>query len=518
MTRAEKRYFKLYASRHVVAGHGNHVALFDAVAGMSEYDEVKLRERFAGEAFMNRFPIAKRRLYEAILESLDAFHAEGSIDDRLRRALHHVELLHRRALYADAAKILRSARTLARAHDRQAILLQVAEWERRGLERGKYAGVTPEDLAARDDYVAGLAEEWQEVDRLWQVKSASFLLIYRSGQAPAPAELAELEGLLKDPLLLEGAPLRTARARFLHHHVRSALAYARNDLGACEIQLMACAELLRKEKDRFQEEPDLILGVMGNLAHVRMRLGKHQEAIAGFREFRKIPLMLAAAPSPDLEMKLFVMGTSLELSVLSAKGDFVQGLERLPVLEEGLARYGDRASTVRRAELDLQAAYICFGAGEHDRALRWCNRLLNERGVEAHKELHALGRMMNLAVLIELGRKELLTYVVRNTQRFLKLHGNAFSTENLVLDPAQALSKATGSKARHVLWARLAANLSERVTDVREAALLDHIDLVSWAQGKTEDKDFGEQVRDKWRSHSDNPGGPSVKSKAKRAA
>ncbi|MEO7082131.1 MAG: hypothetical protein ABIY71_11410, partial [Flavobacteriales bacterium] len=142
MSRAEKRYFKLYTSRHLVAGHSNQQELFDAISAMVSYDVKALEKQFKGEAFMRRFSITKRRLYETVLESLDAFHSDSSMDDKLRRMLHHVEILNRRALYADAAKVLRAARTLARAHDKQALLLQVAEWERRGMERGNYAGIT----------------------------------------------------------------------------------------------------------------------------------------------------------------------------------------------------------------------------------------------------------------------------------------------------------------------------------------------------------------------------------------
>lgn len=152
---------------------------------MPAYDEKAIRKRFAGAAFMRRFSITKRRLYETVLASLDAFHADSSIDDKLRRMLHHVELLHRRALYADAVKVLRGARTLARAHDRQALLLQVAEWERRAMERCNYSGVTAADLATRAGSVAGVADEWQEVDRLWQIKSASSQRLIEAAKHPA---------------------------------------------------------------------------------------------------------------------------------------------------------------------------------------------------------------------------------------------------------------------------------------------------------------------------------------------
>jgi hypothetical protein len=39
MTPAEKRYFKLYASRHVKWGKGNQQLLFDAIGAMEVYDE-----------------------------------------------------------------------------------------------------------------------------------------------------------------------------------------------------------------------------------------------------------------------------------------------------------------------------------------------------------------------------------------------------------------------------------------------------------------------------------------------
>ncbi len=518
MSRAEKRYFKLHTSRHLVAGHSNHQELFDAIAAMPTYDEKALRKRFTGAAFMRRFSITKRRLYETVLGSLDAFHAESSIDDKLRRMLHHVELLHRRALYADAAKVLRSARTLARANDRQALLLQVAEWERRVMERCNYSGITAGDLAARAGSVAGVAEEWQEVDRLWQIKSASFLLIYRSGQAPGPKELEQLESLAQEPLLVDGVGLHSARARFLHHHVRSALAYAQNDLVTCEQQLTACADVLRKEQQHFQEEPDLMLGVMGNLAHVRMRLGRHQEALDGFKEFRKIPLMMATVPSPDLEMKLFVMGSSLELSVLSAKGEFGKAVELLVPLEEGLRNFGDRASTVRRAELALQAAYVSFGAGEYDRALRWCNRLLNEKSIEAHTELHALGRMLNLMVLMELGKGELLAYLVRNTQRALKQHGGPFTLELVLLDHAQALGKPGHSKLRKGLWQNLLLEFAAAAKEPREHSVMDQIDLLSWARAKAEERDFAELVREQWSASAKITGTASKKPARRKAA
>lgn len=500
LSRAEKRHFKLHTSRHLLGGQSKLHGLFDAIAAMPAYDAAELARKFAGQPFMRRFAITKRRLYEAVLDSLDTFHANSTVDDKVGRMLHHVELLFGKALHADAAKVLRAAKSLARDHDRQPLLLQVAEWERRIMERSNYDGVTDGQLADRAGQAAAVAGEWRQADELWSLKSDAFRLIFSKGQAPGPREQEELDAMGGHPLLTTGVALHSGYARFLHHHVRSALAFARNDLAACEAQLLRCAEVVEKEGDRLYDAAALLLGVMGNLAHVRMRLGRHQEALEGFRQFRQLPLMMKQAPNPDLEVKLFVMGNSLELAVQAAKGEFAAVVCQLPALEEGLKANGARIGTIRRGELMLQAAYACFGAAEYGRALRWCNKLLSERGIEAYTEVHALGRMLNAAVLIELGRAEHLAGVVRNTRRCLQRNGQPVAMETLLLDHAQAMAKGLRGHAVQEAWQMFHAALAAHVADSPEAALLDQVDFLLWARAKVEGRSFAELAKERWKA------------------
>lgn len=498
MTRAEKRYFKLYISRHATSGEGNHGILFDAIAKMDGYDEAALRERYADKGFMRRFSITKRRLYEALLNSLDAFHAESSVDARLQRSLHHVEILDQRALHADAAKVLRSVRTIARDHDRQTVLLQVAEWERRLMERSNYAEVSDNELQDRNEEVAGVLREWGEVDQLWQIKSQSFRMLFRNGQAITGPEKLAMAELLAHPLLANDAPLLTARARFLHHHVRSVLAYACNDLMECEKQLALNMELLRVEHERFKDEPELLVGVMGNLAHVRMRLGRHREAVEGFHAFRRIPLLMASAPSADLEMKLFILGSSLKLSLQTASGEFQEAMEEVAEVENGLERFGVPTSRIRRSELYLQVAYACFGAERYDVALRWCNRVLNEKGIEDHTEIHALARVLDLMTLMELGKTDLLTFILRNMKRSLRAQDRPHGLLMIMLEFSRGrMHQGVQSRPQFQALVDQLVLLSEQTAG---GAALEQVDLLSWALAKSQGRSFREVVRERWKA------------------
>lgn len=91
LTKPEKRYFKVFSSRHVIGDQNNYLVLFDAIDRQSEYDEAKLLKKFKNEPFVKRFSIAKSRLYNAILKSLDAYHANSSVEAQLKRQLHCAE-------------------------------------------------------------------------------------------------------------------------------------------------------------------------------------------------------------------------------------------------------------------------------------------------------------------------------------------------------------------------------------------------------------------------------------------
>ena len=88
LNKSEKRYFSLYASRHTIGEKNNYIILFEAIDKQLEYNESLILKQFKKEAFINKFSIAKSRLYDVVLDSLTAFHSRSSIDAQLKRDLH----------------------------------------------------------------------------------------------------------------------------------------------------------------------------------------------------------------------------------------------------------------------------------------------------------------------------------------------------------------------------------------------------------------------------------------------
>src|ERR1051326_780485 len=116
MSKSEKRHFKLYASRHSVA-ENNYIKLFDAIDRQRQYDENSILKKFEKQTLVNRFPITRNRLYETVLRSLDAFHSQSSTDAQLKRDLHFAEILYKKSLYDQCARVLASAKRVAERHE-----------------------------------------------------------------------------------------------------------------------------------------------------------------------------------------------------------------------------------------------------------------------------------------------------------------------------------------------------------------------------------------------------------------
>lgn len=497
LDRAEKRYFKVYTSRHLIEGHSNYHLLFDAIDAQEMYDEAAILKKYRKEAFTNRFAITKHRLYETVLRSLDAYHAESSVDARLRRALHHVEILYKRALYPEAEKMLNGARRMASQHGRSAILLAVREWECRFMENANYSGTAPAALSAWEEEGDELRNATAHADALWLLKSSTFKEIYKKGQARDDQQITALRQLIASPLLQRLDATASPRSAYLFHHIHSAIAFAMADPVKSREHLLINKTLIENNYDHFCQEPNLLLSVLGNLAFVTARLGSSEEALAMLKEFRQAPTTHSMPENDDLDLKLFTTSYSLELGLYCRSGDFDKAYELLPRIERGLAQHAGSMGPVRLAGFYFQMAYAAFGAGETDTALRLTNKLLNDISIDQTEEPICYGRLLHLILLFETGRTDLLPYALRNTSRFLQTRNRAHRTERLLIGLVQSVSRTTSPKRASANFQRFHDQLLALEENTLERVLYDHLDPIAWAASKINGRPFAEIVKER---------------------
>lgn len=495
MSKPEKRYFKIFTSRHVIGDSNNYQVLFDAISKQQEYDEEKLLHKFRNEAFAQRFSIAKNRLYNTILKSLDSFHSNSSVQTQVKRQIHYVEILYRRSLYDQAAKLLKSVKKTAMDYELITSQIEIGDWEKRLMEQSNYEHETPESIQLHSEDDRHKLELLRDYQTLWHAKSLVFSRLYKQGKARSREEEIGFEQALA-PLEGKGEErCSTVENTYLFHHLMSAYHYALGHYPECYRHLTENLAHLEKHPHQLSDEPGVYLSVLSNAIFVGMQLGKYKESHRQLEKVRKLPAKLDEQMTEDMAIRIFSTASSLELSLYLHEGNFSDGLKALPAIEEELFRYEDKLSAVKKAQFYFNIASLCFGAARYNEALKWINQLLNNIGIDQTQDVHCFAQLFNLIIHLELGNKSLVSYALRSTQRYLETRNRVYRFESVFLQFVNASLHKRPTQSEAERYQELLGELEGLKKDPHERSVFEYFDFLAWAKSKVEQRPFAEVIR-----------------------
>lgn len=496
LNRAEKRYFKLHVGKHG-AEKNNHQELFDAIDRQDQYDEELLVAGLRNETIVRSLPISKSRLYDAILRSLDAYHANSSIDAQLKRTLHFVEILYKKTLYQQAAKLLEGARKLAYQYDKHTSLLEIFMWEKMIIEKDNYENVGEEELEAmmgENQRIIKLIEVYND---FWGIKSRLFHILNRKGKARTEEGLLKLKSIIDDTLLNRDPDHMFHESEYLYNHIYSAYYFGVGDYANSYRYLENNVRHIEANPEKFNEEPNVYFSVLTNIVYIASQLQKYDEVFYYLKKLRGLPETLDIRNNEDLEIKLFSSANSIELTIYYLTGDFDRGLELIPQIENGLMLYDQKLNSVRKAFFFFNIAIIYFGAGRYNESLKWTNRLLNDTDISKSLDIYCFGQLLNLLIHMELESKALLPYALRSTQRYLSTRNQYFRFEESFLELIGKLLRSDDESSGKSHFIVFLDRMKELKRDPLEKNAFEYFDFISWAEAKVSGRPFAEVVREK---------------------
>lgn len=498
MSKSEKRYFKLMSSRHTIGGENNYVRLFDYLDKQDEYDEEEIFVVFKKEAFINRFSITKKRLYDHILSALDSFHAAGSIEAQLHKQLHAADILFEKSLYDQCRRVLHSAEKVAEKNDLRAILLMISYKKKRLMETMGYLKVTDVEIEETLKRDLEFSKSIQEYNELWSIKSLVFSQLSKKGVARSKGDIDVYSKICETILAKKYLPENlTSEARHLYHHILSAYYYAigklSDSLEHLELNLNSTDESVLGRK----MEANKYISALTNAIYIADKIGDYRKSIHYLNDLKKFGATLEA--NEDLSIKLFSSVSSIELSLFLRKGDFQAASNSVQNVEDELLHYDDKIVPIRRAFLEFKIAVVHIGTGNYTESLKWINRILNDSNLDKTEDIIGFTQLLDLLVHIELNHNNLLPYSLKNTQRFFKTRNRMYGFEKVLLQFISKLIKCEDLFDRQNLWEEMYKELSTITNDdVFESVALDYFDFESWAESKLKGKAFDAIVREKY--------------------
>ena len=487
LSKSEKRYFKLYSSRHTIGQQNNSVLLFDFICKMKVYEEEEIFEHFKGASFLNKFSITKNRLYQQILGSLDSYHSQDSIENELNRALHSAEILFNKGLYHQSKKILDSTKRKAKKHNQKHILLQIIEKQKKYIEKDIYTNLKPEELNQLLEEEQSNIKQISIQAELWHIKSKLFKTINSLGTIRSEEDLEVLNNVVV-PMAKYIPEELDVENQYLYHHIKSGYYFTVNDLTACYSHLKANILMFKAHSHMVKASPNNYFSVITNFIYTCTKLKYYEEANEYLNDFINNTDFL---DNKDLEIKYFSSRYSLELFLLLEKGELQKAEELIPEIEEALERYKNKISSVRQAYLDFQIGVVLLSGEKYHEALKWVNKIVNDPNLSAKQDIYCFAQLIQLIIHFELKNYRYLPYVLTSTKRFLKDRNRLNKFEEVFLKLIQKI------KFDHLntfdiedIFRSMEKDIDALKEDEFEKVAFEYFDFSAWLKSKIHRKSY----------------------------
>lgn len=495
LNKSEKRYFKVFSSRHTIGEENSYIKLFDFIDKLQEYDEDEVFAKFKGQALLNKFSITKARLYANILKSLDTFHSTSSIDAQIFRSIHSAEILYNKGLYKQAEKILHSAEKQARKHENYNLLLEIKEKQKKLIENDLYTEVKATDITKMFEEEQEIISEISKHHQLWNIKSLLFQEINKNGKVRDEEDTLKLHHLVEKVKEIDVSTAGT-KSKYLYHHIQSAYYFSVNDLSLSHYHLASIIDLFEKDIVMMKTQPNLYFSSLTNFIYISTKLKKYDLAQ---ENLTKLKAQSNPGKNIDLDIKYFSSTYSLELSLLAEKGDYKAALELVPQIEEGYRLYAGHINSLRKAYIDFQVGVIYLSLGEYNEALGWMNKILNEGKIDQKQDIFCFAQLINLILHFELDNSRFLPYAITSTKRYLKNRNRIYKFEEIFLKLITQISKTTNIFDIQEKLEPIEQELAKLKKDPKEQIVFEYFDFHNWVKSKLKQKSFAELKQEELR-------------------
>ena len=478
LSKQEKRYFKIFSNRHS-SDNNNYYKLYQIISQQEEYDEEKVIEKLKDQQFVNRLSIAKTRLYDQLLKSLNAYHSSKTVDSELFFILQSIEVLYHKALYKAAWKKLQRGLKLAKKYEKYELTLQLYKWEHKLLEKENYESLDSDNLDLMWNAESTVVDQIKIYNKLWYIKSKIFKILFYSGSRTRK-NIAMVNLFLKKNIDSIDQSELSVRSKFLLHHIYSAYNYSVNELEKSYDHLKMNLQLMERFPWMFADNPYTQISLVSNMAFIGFKLRKNEDInplLIKLKELKKA----AEASDVNLHIRWFYSYYSIYLAVKSAHQSIKIDQFEINQIYKGLDKFEDNLPTFRRLDLQFALSVYYFKAGETRTALRGVHSILNELNSKLNPEMFFAARFFYLVLLLEMEKIDYLNVAWTSTKRSLSAN-KSLSPEGFVLKEFFDQVCKNGQPDLYTLLEKLIANLD----NLKLNRYIEYFDFKRWAIDKKE--------------------------------
>lgn len=481
LNKAEKRNFKLYATRAGSTKNSKFIQLFDTLDRLDQPDDAAAMARL--RLTPGQFSNLKRHLYQQLLTSLRLIYINKEIDIELREQIDFTRILYGKGHYLDALRTLERAKAKAVEHSQDLLHLEILEFQK--LIEARHVTLSRQvdnkmdlllnESAARSYSVLNTSE-------LFNLNIQIHGRYIELGHSRNPEQAANNQAFWKKIQTIRVD--RETVASTFHQKInrfQSSMWYHYIQLhlsDALESALNAI-NLFQLSRQMIIKDPDLYLRC---LYYVNV--------------FAYLTGSVKDTKKPMVTLRTILRDEKVQLN---------ENSQRIGAIYHYLATYNYYFLTGQRAaaytlKQEIETAYqkkefspnqqrwglflykagaACFLTKRYDEALDHLNEIVNMKGGILREDLLINARLLHAICNYELGHHSLVDYHLVSLGRLLKRSRETAELHLAIVSTLRKLIK-TPPGERGPIYGRLYAQIEQHKDSPFEAKAMSYLDLRVW--------------------------------------
>ena len=482
LTKSEKRFFKLYASRYIMGEKNSYVKLFEFIDKLNHYDEGVFRKRIETVSFSGNLRGVKNYLYFLILDCLDIYHKDSSIDRRASKYINIARVLSDKRLDGQSNKMIEKARKLSDEFNRFENIIalnalhKITDFKRETISAEKIGAYYNENFSAIEDLRTKLSYN-QLYDEL-HFKRLSVGLITSDEEKKKIIAEYKTHPFNKPP----SGNYFDAHMYYLLAKIEYYRMLMDTDNGGIHIRKLLY--LFEGNANRIADNVNHYIYALNVFISERVFQEKREEADSVLHKLISLPSLIGeSSVSHDVKVQVFQIYYTLLTHIALIFRDYDNALPHIRKYESEKIKLEEFFTPSFRLCMQSNIACIYFGAGQLKLALKWCN-IAMEHPPKTRDDVTYVVRILYLLTHFELGNQIILPNLIKSAQHYLHKVGRENKFTSLFFKHLKGLLRSESKKEQAPILLDFKSDLIKLREDKYESDIFDDIDLLGWVDAK----------------------------------
>ncbi len=491
MSPAEKRQFKIHASRKGVKNDLLFLNLFDVLDKSKTYDERKILAKIP-QLKKAQLPNLKSHLYKQLLSSLRLQKRNTHSSIAIREQIDYALVLHSKGLYNAALDVLEKAKKLATDSERSLSMLAALEIEKHIESIYITGSMYPKAKLLKEQTNTALRQVSIN-HKLSNLSLSLYGLYLQYGYVKDDRDFDFITDYFKnnlpevDPSTLDFyGKIYLYQSHVWYYHMTQ-------DFTLTYKYAQRWVDVFIDQPEWQAKELTLYIKGLHNVLNSLFMAQRYDKFAPMYEEMLRLGDTLTSEMNRDQlsTYKLFEFIHGINQFFLT--GNFIGGAQYVAQISEAIEENKWDWDLNRIMLFHYKVASIYFCRGHLNQAISHLHKITNQVYPNFREDIQCFARILNLIAHFDLGNEALVGYQVKSTYRFLSKMEHLQPALKLILQFVRKIPKIKEENLKSEF-----SSLRDSLKDIEQTQFerrpFLYLDIISWLESKIEDVPVGEII------------------------